>query len=197
MNKFLVISIGVAVGVGIIMLIAFKFLIGSFGQPSSGSPTTTNTPGTGSNTTYVNVGSSGTTATTTTQGVTIPLSTPGGKIIQVKDFRSNPTFHKDPTNEGYYYLGYHYGDASDPTATANPPYVVEYVSSTQYFNVTLLQEPIADTRKEVEQYIEEYLGISEAEMCQLEYTVSVPNSVNQIYAGQDLRFSFCEGAVQL
>ena len=34
-----------------------------------------------------------------------------------------------------------------------------------------------------------HLGISQAQMCQLSYTVSVPYSINQIYSGQNLGFS--------
>ena len=43
----------------------------------------------------------------------------------------------------------------------------------------------------------QHLGISESDMCRLSYMVSVPNRVNTIYAGQNLGFSFCMGAVAL
>ncbi len=208
MKKFLIISIGVLIVGGLILFAGLRLLIGSLVQTPAPPTTTTNTNGGGSYSTGVtNGGGGGTTPVSvvtssstsgTVQGPTIPFTTVGGQTIQAKDFRMSPDYHKDPANEGLYYLGYHYsGGAPDPTASENPPYVVGYVAATQYFNITLLQEPIADTRKQVESYLEDLMGLSQEQMCQLDYTVAVPNSVNQIYAGQDLRFSFCPGAIAI
>ncbi|HVZ76167.1 MAG TPA: hypothetical protein VG934_02765 [Candidatus Paceibacterota bacterium] len=100
---------------------------------------------------------------------------------------------------GYYYLGYHVGQASstDPMSLPNPPFLILYIDQTQYFNISLLQEPIADTRVAVEQYLMSQYGISQDQMCALNYTMSVPYSVDQTYSGIDLRFSFCPGATTL
>jgi len=41
------------------------------------------------------------------------------------------------------------------------------------------------------------LGISEQDACRLRYSVSVPFSVNPLYSGKNLGFSFCPGATPL
>ena len=101
-------------------------------------------------------------------------------------------------NPGYYYLGYHYANGtSDPTASNDPPYLIEYISTTQYFNISLLHEPLGQIRQQAEQYLMAHTGLTQNQMCQIKYMVSVPSSVNQVYAGTNLGFSFCPGAVQL
>jgi hypothetical protein len=132
------------------------------------------------------------------QGNTISIASAYGGTIQVKDFENDPVFAKDPVNSGYYYFGYHFSQGvSDSTATDTPPYVIEYIGSTQYFSIALLQEPIGQSRQEMEQYLMTHLGITQNQMCQLKYMVSVPASVDPTYAGTGLGFSFCPGATQL
>ena len=140
--------------------------------------------------------------TTTTSipspGTTIPIATVGGGIVQTNNFLKNPTTVKDPINSGYYYLGYHENEGvTDSTATNNPPYIITYFNATQYFNIALLQEPIGTARENAEQFLMVDLGISQNQMCQLNYMVSVPNSVNSQYASRNLGFSFCPGATAL
>lgn len=122
----------------------------------------------------------------------------GGTTIPTRDFLHAPTTGEYPT-PGYFYLGYHAGSAGvvDKTATSSPPYLIGYISSTQYFNIELLSEPIGTTRLAAEQFLMNNLGISQSQMCQLNYMVSVPNSVNSQYAGKNLGFSFCPGATVL
>ena len=109
-------------------------------------------------------------------------------------FLSDPDTTKDPSNPGHYFVGPGPNSAQDGE---NPPYVVEYIQSDQSFTIGIMQEPLGQNRLAVEHYLREKLGISQALMCALNYTVSVPYYVNQIYAGQNLGFSFCDGAVQL
>lgn len=132
-----------------------------------------------------------------TQQTTITIASSNG-VIQTRDFKSDPTTVADPINHGQFYLGYHFSEGRwDTTATDNPPYIIDYVDSSQYFIVTLLQEPIRQTRLQAQQYITVHLGITEDQICQLKYTVNVPGWVNANYAGTNLGFSFCSGAVQL
>ena len=101
-------------------------------------------------------------------------------------------------NAGYYYLGYHMKEGfPDPTASDNPPYVISYIDSTQYFNIALLQEPIGSVREEAQQYLMQHLGISQDQMCRLNYMVSVPDRVNSQFSSKNLGFSFCPGATVL
>jgi hypothetical protein len=121
-----------------------------------------------------------------------------GTILMVRDFLRASTTGEYP-NVGYYYLGYHTASAGvvDATATDNPPYLISYISATQYFNIALLQEPLGAIRSDAEQFLMTDLGISQDEMCRINYMVSVPDRVNSLYAGKNLGFSFCPGAVKL
>jgi hypothetical protein len=136
-------------------------------------------------------------STTTPQG-TATVATANGGFVTVKNFLNDPAAgaYSIP---GYYYLGYHIipsKGAGEP-ATTTPPYLIVYLATTQYFNIELLHEPIEVTRKDAEQYLLTHLGISESQMCDLNYTVSLPWTVNATYAGYSLGFSFCPGSVKL
>lgn len=190
MNKTLLFGLGGIIFIGFFVL-AFQ-LTNPVAPPSVGTSITPNTeqPGTPSGqnvTTVLPVPVATTSATSANSGA-----------IQKIDFLSDPTTIKDPINPGYYYLGYHVNEGiPDPTATENPPYIIMYISATNYFNIGLFQEPIGPIRAAAEQYLLTRLGISQAEMCQLDYMVSVPDRVNSQFAGKNLGFSFCPGAVLL
>lgn len=142
-------------------------------------------------------GSITTVAATSSSAETILLAAPGGSI-QTSNFLSDPATVQDPIAPGYFYLGYHpYDGSSDPAAVKNPPYLIEYINATQYFNIALLQEPIGSTRSEMEQYLMAHLGITQDQACRLNYMVSVPNRVNSAFSGRNLGFSFCPGAAVL
>ncbi len=194
MNKIWLISIGAIIVVGLIAL-AFWLTSPKSPAPATNSPSGQNVlPVANSvgNTTAVN------TSTNFTSGTILSLPAVDGGTIQVNNFINDPATAKDPINHGYYYLGYHVNEGiSDPTATDNPPYIIEYISATQYFNIALLQEPIGPVREEAQQYLMTHLGISQDQMCRLNYMVSVPERVNSQFAGINLGFSFCPGATVL
>ncbi len=196
MSKTLTISIGVLIVIGLVVLIIFKLFTGSNSQVP-----TTNTLYTGglntepSPTVSPSLSGSGTQASS---GNTISIAATNGGTIQANNFKNDPATTQDPINTGYYYLGYHvYGGVPDSTSTNTLPYVIEYIDTTQYFNIELLQEPIGVTRQQAEQYLMAHLGISQSQMCELNYMVSVPYSVNQFYSSRSLGFSFCPGATAL
>lgn len=124
----------------------------------------------------------------------IELQTATGTIV-VRNFLQDPQSKADPVNDGHFQLGT-YIDPTDSTAP-DVPYNIEYIASTQYFIIVLYQEPIAEARQEAEQFLMNHLGITEEQMCQLKYMVSVPNRVSSYFAGTSLGFSFCPGAVPL
>ncbi len=129
---------------------------------------------------------------------TVSLSGSSGEVLTVKNFLSDTTTVKDPVNDGYYNLGYHtFSSISKPPATPNPPYTITFVADTNFFNITLLAEPIGAYRQQAEEYLRGHLGISEADMCRLKYTLAVPGFVNENYSGSNLGFSFCPGSVPL
>lgn len=129
---------------------------------------------------------------------TLSLAGTSGAVIVAQNFLASPTTVGDTANPGYYYLGYHLPmSPSDTTGDVSAPYVIEYIATTNYFGISLLQEPIGESRHRAEQYLLASLGVSESQACTLKYMVSVPDSVNSLYSGQNLGFSFCSGAVQL
>lgn len=117
-----------------------------------------------------------------------------GTPIMVKDFLKAPGTAEDSINSGYYYLGYHPSNDGQPDTA---PYHILFIEESSYFNVIIRAEPIGETRKSAEAYLMQELGIREAQMCNLIYTVSVPASVNVEYSSINLGFSFCPGAVLL
>lgn len=126
---------------------------------------------------------------------TLSIMTSTGEI-KTRNFVREPETVKDPVNKDTYYLGNHYPfDGSQ--SQQSPEYIIMYIPSTQYFNVSLLSEPIATSRIHAEEYLLEHLGVSKQELCRLNYMVSVPYFVNEFYTSQDLRFSFCPGSVSL
>ncbi len=104
---------------------------------------------------------------------------------------SATTTTEDASNRGLYHLNV------PPSANPSAPYDITYESATQYFNISLLAEPIGQTRVEMEHDLMTKLGVSENAMCLLNYMVSVPYWVNAFYTGKNLGFSFCPGAVVL
>lgn len=146
----------------------------------------------------VGVSSNTTAGASTTQSTTQP----GGQQVQTLDLKGNNVtvrtldFTKDSTIEsdsrGTYALAG--GMRPNPLTT---PYSTVYSTASQSFVVTLLQEPLGFNRSTAEQELQKQLGIDQSSMCQLNYYVGVPASVNERYAGVNLGFSFCPGATKL
>ncbi|MHB8660699.1 MAG: hypothetical protein ACYC75_02030 [Minisyncoccota bacterium] len=186
MKKLIIIGIAAVIVIGLIVL---AYQIAGSTQPAPSESTGQNVGLPSSSSVGQNIG--------TTSGFTQGNSLVGGGI-QTLDFVNDPATTKDPLNPGYYYLGYHVSEGtSDPTATNNSPYIITYISATHYFNIALMQEPIGTAREDAQQYLMAHLGITQDQMCRLDYMVSVPWRVNQIYSGENLGFSFCPGATVL
>jgi hypothetical protein len=187
MKTSILIGLGVIVVV-ILFVIGLKFTAPSGSLPQA--PQATTTPeqaGGNTSTSELNAGpfpgapSSGNNSQSTTG------------TIGAKDIMQDPDLVKDSVNAGLYHLGYHL----TPSSTTTPPYTIGYISSTHYFNISLLQEPIGSTREAMQAYLVAHLGLSEDQMCNLDYMVSVPASTNEEFSGENLGFSFCPGAVKL
>lgn len=124
----------------------------------------------------------------------ITIKTASGNTVQAQNFFRSQETVADPSNPGYYFLGNHYPfDGGVPNI--QPTYIIQYTAETQFFNISLLSEPISDVRKNAEQYLLNQLGISRDQLCTLNYSVSVPYFVNEYYTSQSLGFSFCNGSV--
>lgn len=117
---------------------------------------------------------------------------PGQAEDIVIDFRSDGITIPDPNNEGWYFVS----GGTQPTETG-APYSIVYSEDDQQFTITLLKEPISETRIAAEQELMKRLSLSEDLMCRMKYWVGVPYSYNEFYAGRNLGFSFCPGAVKI
>ena len=191
MRKIVLVLFGV-----LLLVVGGYFVLRIFRSPVTQTPTATqpsfpiggqlpNTTGAGNNT-----GQIGETKPST---LTVAAQNPTGTMV-VQDFRANSDTVRDPINTSFYYLKYH---TTGEGATQNPPYTISYDTVTGSFTVALYQEPLRQTRAEAEQYLMNALGLSQANMCALRYTVSVPGDINEYYSGTNLLFSFCPGATVL
>lgn len=122
---------------------------------------------------------------------TVPIPLANGGTVMVKDF--SVTAIPDKNNKGISYLA---GEDAGGVI-AGTPYVIEFISSDYSFTIGLLQVPLGGTRKQAESDLMKQLGISAQEMCMLHYVVLVPFDISEQYAGRNLGFSFCPGAVRL
>lgn len=129
------------------------------------------------------------------------LRLPTGEVIEVRDFTRDPDYWTDPKFREIHFLGYHYAPPghTDPNAAIDPPYLIEYIDAKgqQTFTIGLGKQPLGENRRKAEQYLMKKLGLSKGEMCQLEYTMTTDINTSRTYAGADLKFSFCPGAVAL
>lgn len=128
------------------------------------------------------------------EGAVIDLQLNSGSVI-VRNFLNDTSVISDPINPGHFYLGNYVDPKIDSFATVS--YVIEYIAKTQYFNIMLLAEPIAESRLAAEAHLVQQLDVDENTICEIKYMVSVPNRVNSILSGKNLGFSFCEGSVPL
>jgi len=121
--------------------------------------------------------------------------------IMVKDFLANGVTFRDPANDGTYFLAgkldYCLENGTCPD-TSTPTFSIMYLEADQSFSVSLNDEPLKDVRNAAERYLMTALGISEQEMCALNYALGTTVSVNEAYGSvTNLGFSFCPGAVPL
>ncbi len=144
-------------------------------------------------------------STTNTSGSgtnnTVSVGTQDGTGVVVKDFIHNGVTVQDAANQGNYYLagtvGYCNADGTCPSGAASNEYSVVYFSQDKSFIVNLIKEPIGRARLDAEQFLMTQLGLTQTQMCNLKYQVLTTSSVNALYAGQNLGFSFCPGATKL
>lgn len=128
---------------------------------------------------------------------TYTLQGKGSATIKTKDFLRNPVTRLDPLNSGSYTLGPSLSGDYDFTASTSPAFVIDYAANTNFFNVTLLREPLSTARKQAEDFLIQTLNISRTQLCELRATVAVPASVNPEYAGNNLGFMYCKGSIAL
>lgn len=138
-----------------------------------------------------------------TQG-TIAITTltdRNGTNVATRDFFHNGVTIADVANAGNYLLagnlGYCLTDQQKCQAASSTNFSVYYMSSSQSFIITLTEEPIGLARVQMEQFLLSTLGLTQDQLCKLNYLVGVTQDVNPQFTGNNLGFSFCPGATVL
>ena len=124
----------------------------------------------------------------------------GGSLV-TNDFVNNGTTIPDAANQGRYLLagdlGYCLTNEAACKAGGITDFNIFYDSADQSFAVALLVEPIGRTRLVMETFLARTLGVSQPDMCRLNYYIGVTSDINSFFAGKNLGFSFCQGATKL
>ncbi len=132
---------------------------------------------------------------------TITLTTLNGSTVIANDFIHNGITLPDISNKGQYLLegdlGYCVSDLQKCHAGAATDFSVSYNSTYGSFNIGLLREPLGQARLDAEQFMLATLGITQSQMCSLNYYVGTTFDVNAAYSTKNLGFSFCPGATAL
>ncbi|MBI4067832.1 hypothetical protein HY413_00285 [Candidatus Kaiserbacteria bacterium] len=132
---------------------------------------------------------------------TMTLTALDGSSMVVNDFIGNGITIPDGANAGRYLLAGDLGYCvSEPQKCQAGPVVnfnIYYNSAPQSFTIALTEEPIGQARLDMERFLLVALGVTEQQMCSLNYYVGVTRYVNERYTGKNLGFSFCPGATKL
>lgn len=171
MNKKVLITIAILAVLG---LIAAIFLL----RPDTGPGGITNDPGS-----FFPIGGQ--------SDSPLIISAYDGSKITMKDFLKDPEVLADPNVPGQYVIAG--GIYPEPTT----PFHIFYQQTDDYFGITLYGEPLSQSRVHAEDLLMEKLDIGKEDMCKLSYVVAPGPGVGEVYQGQNLGFSFCQGAVIL
>lgn len=111
---------------------------------------------------------------------------PTGSQINIENI---PSDYKE-TAEGVYAV-------SDDNEDGDQPYTIFYYTETDSYAVSLNKEPLAEIRKQAELYLLSTSGLTQEQLCKNGGFVGTTYDINHQYAGVNLGFSFCPGAVVL
>ncbi len=124
-----------------------------------------------------------------------------GGIITVTDFINNGITLPDKSNKGRYLLagdlGYCVIQPQECIAGSVVGFNIFYDSAYGSFTIALLDEPLGELRNSAEQTLQARLGVSQKDMCRLNYYIGTDEGVSSVYAGKNLGFSFCPNATIL
>ncbi len=139
--------------------------------------------------------------TSTGSSSTMLINASDGGTVLTNDFIHNGVTLPDTANSGRYLLagnlGYCISDAQQCQAGTTTNFNIFYNSTDDSFIIALLEEPLGQVRLEAQQFLMMTLGISQNEMCRLNYRIGTTSNVNSFYGGKNLGFSFCPRATVL
>lgn len=198
-TKLIIWIVGILLGVVIIALGWYVFSASKTVPQTTAQPTPTTLPMSGSVGPIRQPTSSPGTTSPSVRAMT--LATQDGQAIQVIDFIHNGATIPDSANVGHYLLagnlGYCLSNPKDCQAAPATDFAVYYNSMLQSFTITLTREPIGQSRLDMEQFMLVTLGLTQLQLCDLNYYVGVTKYINSQFTGKNLGFSFCPGATTL
>ena len=125
----------------------------------------------------------------------------GQVSIKVDDFMNEGNTFEDPMNPGNYILsgdiGYCIDDGACPDSVSARTYSIWFDGADSVFFIRLLEQPINTARLDAERFLQRTLNLTAAQLCEINYYMSVSESVSREYAGQHLQFSTCAGSQKL
>ncbi len=191
-KQIIVGTLGIIVTLAVVVAILVFFL-----NPTKPSSSTTQNPVTLPSSGNAIVQVTGTLGSVTT--MTVRASGTGS--IATNDFIHNGTTIPDTANKGRYLLAgdleYCVTNPADCKAGSTTDYNIIYDNTSQSFTIALLTEPIGRTRLAAEQFLLQTLGITQEQMCKLNYYVGTTYLINSFYSSKNLGFSFCPDATKL
>lgn len=196
-TKFTIWTVALFLGVIVVAIVWYVFSTPGTVPQASIPGTAPTLPASGTTVTSVPSGSG------MSSGVapTFPLTTQTGSTVLALDFINNGVTIPDAVNPGGYLLagnlGYCLSDPQKCQAASTTNFSVYYISGSKSFLIDLTEEPIGQARLDMEQFMLKTLGITEQQMCSLNYLVGVTRYVSEQYTGKNLGFSFCPGATLL
>lgn len=132
---------------------------------------------------------------------TLSLAAKDGSSLIINNFLTHEDTRADVVNPGYFVLagdlGYCLANGECLKGYETTQFLISYSSAHQFFHITLTEEPIVESRKAAEEFMLRSTGLSKDNLCKLQYSLIAPSWVNELYAGRELGFSFCEGSVPL
>jgi len=179
-KKTIIITVAIALtvlSIGLLLFVAVSFL----SPKTPGLQTQTNNP-------FQLLGGAN---DTNPNSKTIQIMDKNGEAVVIPDIVSahEPT---DLPNGKFYSL---YGPEY---STEGFTFSVQYSASDSQFLVSLIREPIGAARHDGENYLRNLLGLTNAQLCNLNVEVSVTPDVSEVYSQyQNLGLSFCTDAVPL
>lgn len=195
-TKLIIWIVGTLLGVIAIAAIWYFFFAPKPAPPPAPAPTTT-LPISGS---VTPVTSKPSFATSSTPGI-LKVAARDGGAVTATDFIHNGVTLPDAANKGRYLLagdlGYCATNVEKCQAGPTTDFNIFYDSTDGTFTIALLKEPLGQVRLEMEQFLTDTLGITQKEMCRLDYYVGTTYDINTLYASKNLGFSFCPNATPL
>ena len=197
MNTKIIWTVTLVVGAVVIALLWYATVLPQASGPANLQPTS-NPPTSGpTSTTQPSSGSS----SSPSSDPSFTIVNRDGNAVTVRDFLHNGTTVLDTTNDGRYLLagnlGYCAPGSGACQAAPSTNYLVYYNSVPQSFTIALTEEPIGQARLDMEQFMLTTLGLSQNQLCNLNYLVGVTRYVSEQFTGKNLGFSFCPGATKL